>query len=88
MSYEYRLTLIDKDDTTGITTRQIEHVIRDEQTWPELLPFMFDWLKGIGYIFDATQHLEVVDDNDYKEIPQVTSSTKWPDSVDDPEGRN
>jgi hypothetical protein len=60
MTYEYRLVMIDKDDDTGITTRHIEHVIHEEQTWNDLLPYMFDWLKGIGYIFDVNEHLEIV----------------------------
>lgn len=63
---KYRFILEDDDVDVGqpadirMTGRHIEHVVKGEQTWDELLPHIEDWLKGCGYIFDG--HLSLSDD--------------------------
>lgn len=45
--------------------RHVEHVVTGEQTWNELLPYMMDWLKGCGYIFESNARLDIVHDHPY-----------------------
>jgi len=63
MTMKYTLTMTDDgnadDFTPSGSTREVSHTITGEQTWVELLPFIQEWLHGIGFIFDG--ELAVVD---------------------------
>lgn len=45
--------------------RYIEHIVTNVETWDELLPYMMDWLKGCGFVFDANARLGIVHDHPY-----------------------
>ena len=63
MTMKYTLTMSDDGNDDGFptssSTREVSHTITGEQTWPELLPFIQEWLHGIGFIFEG--ELVVVD---------------------------
>lgn len=60
MVMKYKLIMEDDEMDEFGPAREVAHTIIGEQTWPELLPFMEEWLRGIGFIFNGT--LAIVDD--------------------------
>ena len=57
MTMKYTLTMSDDGNDDGFptssSTREVSHTITGEQTWPELLLFIQEWLHGVGFIFDG-----------------------------------
>ena len=58
---KYTLKYEDTESDVHCPAREILHQILGEQTWEELLPFITEYLRGIGYHFNGT--LAIVDEN-------------------------
>lgn len=59
MTSKYTFIYEDDDVSQFGPGREIKHTITGEQTWPDLLTHIEDWMRGIGYKFDGT--LEIMD---------------------------
>ena len=54
MTMKYKFIMEDDEQNEFGPAREVVHTIIGEQSWPELLPFMEEWLRGIGFIFDGS----------------------------------
>ena len=68
MTSKYTLIYEDDEVTSFGPGREIKHTITGEQTWPDLLNHIQDWLKGIGYKFDGTLEIMDGDENEANKL--------------------